>query len=104
MPSHPLRPRLSDVDMIRATYRAQALCTGVDDAGCPWQPFASNDRETRQQAREHVLRTPGHEVVVTVADVARYYLPKALVAALTPESTAGGRDDAPALSGTNQED
>lgn len=101
----PPRARLSDVAHVRVTYRATALCGGVDGNGCPWRPFApGDDRETRRQAREHVASTPGHEVVVTVPDVARYYLPDALVASLTPAESPAGGDDQPAAQPEPQED
>lgn len=99
------RVKSSDVQHLRLTYRAQARCDGHEGAGCRWQPFAAgDDREVRRQAREHVQFYPGHDVVVTVADVTRYYLPKDLVAELTVETPAANGDDQPDTLPESKED
>lgn len=86
--------RPSDVRVTRAKYRAVAECTHRDDAGaCVWthtQAVYETDVYTRRQAKQHVV-TSGHNVVVVVRDVTRYYLPAALREQLAdPDTPADG--------------
>lgn len=74
--------RPTDVLNTRAKYRAVAECTHREDGKrCTWThtqiPYET-DAYVRRQARQHVSVSGGHEVVVVVRDVTRYYLPAAL--------------------------
>lgn len=82
--------RPSDVRHVRAKYRAVAECTYRDgDRHCAWtheQTAYETDAYTRRQARQHVTAS-GHEVVVVVRDVTRYYVPAALREQLADSDT-----------------
>jgi hypothetical protein len=98
------RARPSDVYHTRAKFKAVAEC---EHERCAWKrvPAAwQKDADTRREAKQHVLRNPGHEVVVYVRDVARYYLTDALVAELTADKPPASVDDRPVVSSEPQED
>lgn len=105
------RVRVSDVHRFRARYRAVAECdyvaersvVNVTHGRCqwtfiphPWEP----DADVRKAAQQHVREFVGHEVVVTVRDVTRYYLPNDLVAELRASTDVGDVADP----GTNPEE
>lgn len=97
------RARLSDVHQLRATFKAVATCEWEDKSNfdlvtrerCHWKftPLAwEKDADCRRAAKTHVAENPGHDVVVEVRDVTRYYLPDTLVAELTAETKPAGRN------------
>lgn len=96
------RAKPSDVDHVRVKYRVQVRCEGVGSVNCVWQPFSPVDtRDARRQARKHAAQFPGHEVVATVADVTRYYLPNKVLARLRPPADG---DDQPSIETELKED
>lgn len=106
------RAKRGDLHHLRTKYKAVAECDfgegdGVTSYRCPWMfiphPW-DTDADCRKAAKDHVMTYPGHEVVVTVRDLTRYYLPDALVAELTAVPDPGERDDAPADPSGIQED
>ena len=96
------RAKPRDVDHVRVKYRVQVKCDGIGNVDCVWQPFSPADnRDARRQAREHAVEFPGHEVVATVADVTRYYLPNRVLARLNPPTDG---DDQPSTEAELKED